>query len=316
MAGQIAEFFGYADSDLSDQAIEAATKSFCPFLSDVCIKTINYEGVSRIPSGACTVRQKSAASSPVICCPIRLYAEDYKLLDEIATRAFKKAMPKYSGRMAVEKSRISGEESVAVFGQRWGGELRLPQKDGAGSYFVDWILVHIDGQGRPVDFCAVEVQTIDTTGNYRDSYRALTSTPHENAWSTVGLNWENVSKRILPQIIYKGSVLAREEFCSAGLFLVTPKPVYDRILRRLGGEANVSSVGRLQPSSITFVAYDFDRDDSPQQGQPAKLEVVHTNMSTTAEVRDAFNRAQLPQENVYGLAISNALGVDFTDGSD
>lgn len=35
---------------------------------------------------------------------------------------------------------------------------------------VDWILVHISKDCEPLDFCAFEVQTIDTTGNFRDSF--------------------------------------------------------------------------------------------------------------------------------------------------
>ncbi len=43
-------------------------------------------------------------------------------------------------------------------------------------------------------------------------------------YSKAGVNWENVSKRILPQLIYKGYVLRRERLCSKGLFFVCPKP--------------------------------------------------------------------------------------------
>lgn len=187
----------------------------------------------------------------------------------------------------------------------------MPKKDGRGNYFVDWILVHLDGDGNARDFCAVEVQTIDTTGNYRDSFLSLRESGRENAISTVGLNWENVNKRILPQIIYKASVLARESFCSTGLFMVTPKPVFDTIMARLGGVDNVQRVGRLQPSSITFVAYDFDPESTVEAGSPTRLATVDSFMTAVSEVRDAFNRAQLPDPDVYAAAISQALGVEF-----
>ena len=49
------------------------------------------------------------------------------------------------------------------------------------------------------------------------------------------MNWENVNKRILPQIIYKGHVLRLEERCTKGLYFVCPKQVYSRIRERLGG---------------------------------------------------------------------------------
>nr|WP_288870390.1 NotI family restriction endonuclease [uncultured Corynebacterium sp.] len=315
MAGQIAEFFGFKAEDKSQRAYDAALKSRCPFLHDDCIKTIALPDGRRVSSGACAIRQKSHPEKPIICCPIRLYFDDYAMLDEVASLAFKKSLPKFAGRAARDESLKRGIETVAVFGHRWGGELRLPKRNGEGNYYVDWILVHIDAKGEPVDFCAIEVQTIDTTGNYKDSFIGLSSAERENRWTSAGLNWENVSKRILPQLIYKGSILGREKFCSSGMFFVTPRPVYDRVMRRLGGESNVATVGRLQPSSITFLAYDVDTS-SVKPGEIADLKRVETNLSTVAEVRDAFNRAKLPEPNVYGDAIELVLGAKFSTGAE
>lgn len=312
MAGQIAEFFGYRDTYKSDAAISAAKTSICPFLNDVCTKSIQVEGKAR-KSGACTVRQKKEDSPSVICCPNRLYSGDYKMLDEIVKLAFKASLPKFAGRHAVDKAISLGQPTVAVFGHRWGGELRLPKKNGRGNYFVDWILVKINADGLAEDFCAVEVQTIDTTGNYRASYLGLSSVWRENEWSKVGLKWENVNKRIIPQIIYKGAVLAREAYCSAGLFMVTPDPVFKTIMHRLGGQDNVLKVGRLQPSSITFVSYDYVENAEVKAGEIIPLEIKTKHLSTVSEVRDAFNQAQLPEENVYANSISDALGVAFAD---
>ena len=74
---------------------------------------------------------------------------------------------------------------------------------------------------------------LDTTGNYREARNALMEN-RDIVADTVGLNWENVSKRIIPQLIYKGQVLQREDLCRTGLFFVCPKAVYDRVLNRLG----------------------------------------------------------------------------------
>jgi hypothetical protein len=38
-------------------------------------------------------------------------------------------------------------------------------------------------------------------------------TQREIIADTVGFNWEHVSKRIIPQIIYKGQILQREDLC-------------------------------------------------------------------------------------------------------
>ena len=251
MAGYISEFFGYRAEDKSDTALKAAANGICPFIGSQCTKILSRD---RIVAGVCAVRQKTEGSPSVICCPVRLYAEKYKMLNIIAHSAFKQKLNLYAGRIAVDRAKEDGG-AVAVFGQGWGGELRLPQREGAGSYFVDWVLAFLNGNGELTEITAIEVQTIDTTGNYRTAREALLSR-REIVADTVGLNWENVSKRIIPQIIYKGQVLQREELCKTGLYFVCPQPIYERVLRRLGGKDKIPKFP-VQPASIHFVSYDY-----------------------------------------------------------
>lgn len=133
MAGYISEFFGYNAADNSTLALQTAAKRNCPFLGSFCNKTLSRE---KIISGVCAIRQKTPGSPSVICCPIRLYAENYKMLHLISEKAFHHRLGLYAGRVAVEKAHEEGG-AIAVFGKGWGGELRLPQRKGQGSYFVD-----------------------------------------------------------------------------------------------------------------------------------------------------------------------------------
>lgn len=217
MAGYISEFFGYRSSDKSADALYASARKRCPFLGGFCSKIL---ARNKEISGVCTIRQKTEGSPDVICCPNRLYADDYKLLRDISNLAFSNELNLYAGRVAVEKAKVE-KGAIAVFGKGWGGELRLPQRKGSGSYFVDWVLARLDKKGELVEFTAIEVQTIDTTGNYQTARESLLR-KREIISDTVGFNWENVSKRIIPQLIYKGQVLQREDLCRTGLFFVAP----------------------------------------------------------------------------------------------
>ena len=85
MAGYISEFFGYRAEDKSSQAATAAARQVCPFLGTQCTKVLSRD---RIISGVCAVRQKTPGSPDVICCPNRIYAEDYKMLHLVAQQAF------------------------------------------------------------------------------------------------------------------------------------------------------------------------------------------------------------------------------------
>ncbi len=299
MAGYIAEFFGYNASDKSEVSLETAAKKNCPFLGNFCVKTLSRD---KVISGVCAIRQITSGSPNVICCPIRLYADNYKMLHQIAEKAFRTKLNLYSGRVALHKARQEGG-AIAVFGKGWGGELRLPQRKGMGSYFVDWVLARLDQYGELAELTAIEVQTIDTTGSYGTAQKALANN-REIVSDTAGLNWENVSKRIIPQIIYKGQVLQREDLCRSGLYLVCPQPVYKRILDRLGGTEKLPSFPS-QPASINFIAYDAIATAS--DGKITPLGIVEEHCTTVYKVQEAFSSLNLPEGNVYKEAISRSL---------
>jgi hypothetical protein len=300
MAGYISEFFGYRAADKSDAALQAAAKRMCPFLRSQCTKILARDGDV---AGVCAVRQKADISPDVICCPNRIYADDYKMLHTISLKAFGKRYSLYAGRSAVARAKENG--AVAVFGQGWGGELRLPQRKGTGSYYVDWALARLNEEGELVELTAIEVQTIDTTGNYRKGRTALLSN-REVVDDTVGLNWENVSKRIIPQIIYKGQVLQREDLCKTGLYFVCPQPVYERVLNRLGGKDKLPKFP-VQPASIHFISYDYERCATVPDGVIRPLNVVDEHCTTVYKIQEAFSSLNLPEGNVYRDAIRRSL---------
>ncbi len=302
MAGTISEFFGYRAEDMSTTALKAVTDKRCPFLGSACTKLF---GRTRTISGVCAIRQKKVGSPSVICCPNRIYAEDYKMLRTISRMAFKQDLRLYAGRVAVTKAKSEGG-AIAVFGHGWGGELRLPKRNGVGSYFVDWVLVRLDGKGQLVDFTAIEVQTIDTTGKYSDAQKALKK-DRTIVSDTVGLNWENVSKRIIPQLIYKGQVLQREELCKTGLYFVCPMPIYERVLTRLGGKERIPSFP-TQPAAIHFLAYDYAKASSSVPfGKIVPLDVLEEHCTTVYKIQEAFSAISLPEGNAYGNAIRKCL---------
>ena len=248
MASNITELFGYSPKDQSPEAKKARKSLECPFLGQKCTKTLSDGTIS----GMCTL--KPMTSGPVICCPVRLYADDYKVLKDVAVQAFGSGIDLIAGSdVAGYRAKNPGKPAIAVFGKRWGKELRLPsraKKAGGkvGAYFVDWILAHIDAAGKLLGFVAIEVQSIDTTGNYRGGAPGLSGgTAHLTGKSTAGPNWENVNKRILPQIIYKGHVLRREPLCQKGLFFICPTPGLPQdsgaARRQAGGDSSAGGLG-------------------------------------------------------------------------
>ena len=302
MAGTITEFFGYRAEDKSPVALKTAADKKCPFLGSACTKMLGRE---RTISGVCAIRLKTAGSPSVICCPNRIYAEEYKMLKTIAKNAFGVDLKLYAGRAAVAKAKREGG-AIAVFGHGWGGELRLPKRQGKGSYFVDWVLAWLDGKGDLKEFTAIEVQTVDTTGSYAEAQKALKK-DRKIVVDTVGLNWENALKRIITQIIYKGQVLQREDLCKTGLYFVCPAPFYERVIARLGGKEMIPKFP-VQPASIHFVAYDYVTDfANMQDGTIVPIGVIEEHCTTVYKIQEAFSSLNLPEGNVYGNAIRKSL---------
>jgi hypothetical protein len=244
-------------------------------------------------------------SGPVICCPVRLYANHYQILKDVATQAFGGDIDLLTaGDVSGYRAKNPGKSAIAVFGKRWGKELRLPsraKKAGGkvGAYFVDWILAHIDPAGKLLGFVAIEVQSIDTTGNYRAERKAYLDSNSFDGNSTAGPNWENVNKRILPQIIYKGHVLRREPLCQKGLFFICPAPVYKKIAERLGD--SLTEIHQ-QAGSLTIMWYDIG--PPVPEGQIRALEFGGQSTTTIDQVALAFTApSNLPPAKVYEQAI-------------
>lgn len=195
MASNIIEFFGYDPSDSTEVALSARRGKVCPFIGDLCQKTLNDHSIS----GACTIKPKT--SGPVIICPNRLYASNYSILSDVTKIAFGEEYPLLPGSDARAAAILEQKKKVAVFGKRWGKELRLPNRGRSGGYYVDWVLALLNEHGQLVHFVAIEVQSIDTTGNYQEERLAYIREEPFRFSSSANPNWENVNKRILPQLI-------------------------------------------------------------------------------------------------------------------
>ena len=149
----------------------------------------------------------------------------------------------------------------------------------------------------------MEVQSIDTTGNYREERQTYLSGDEFAGQSTAGFNWENVNKRILPQLIFKGNVLQRKRLCKKGLFFVCPSPVFEKIQERLGGRTYEYP---LQTGSISFSWYNVG--PTTDHGVIRDLRLEGTFTTSVVQVATAFTSLiNLPDANVYELAIKSAL---------
>src|SRR6266404_7896705 len=87
MSLTITETFGYQTVDSSEAAVAQRRSLNCPFTNQQCWKRFRSGGVV---NGTCVV--KPPTSAEVIVCPDRLYADNFKILGEVAVEAFGRKM--------------------------------------------------------------------------------------------------------------------------------------------------------------------------------------------------------------------------------
>lgn len=289
---EVYEWFGHPLSDQSAEAESLRKREHCPFLNSRCTKSFNDRSIS----GACSMLSNQDG---VVCtCPKRLYAEDFLTLSDVARLAFGQNS-ELVHPLALSKDGPSPNQIVPL-GQGSGREVRLPGRKGKGQFSVDWVLCRLNAQRRLLDFVAVEVQTIDTTGTYRPEVEQYRRGVRQPLRSVAGLNWENVNKRILPQLIFKGHVLRREALCTKGLFFVCPSTVYHHIQSRLGD--SLMPYPNLQPGCITFLWYDIDVANGGRLRQAGHF------TTTIDQVAIAFTSPRdLPDAGVYQKQIESVI---------
>jgi hypothetical protein len=302
MALAITEIFGYAPSDSTPFVSEIRQSGTCPFVQKTCIKVFRDGGII---NGTCSVKPPS--SEEVVCCPKRMYAENFKIIRDVAVEVFgsnANLIPP-----ADVKNTCGQHGRVVAFGGGWGKELRVPKGEGKkGGYSADWILVLLQPDDDLAEFVAIEVQSMDTTGSYQQAWCKLMGVPYSPTSGKVGkregsINWENVNKRILPQLITKGLVFQREALCKKGLFFITPTPVYKRVVERLG---TTPGDVPLQPSAITFRHYELGMIAKPGEIKPLVFQGQYT--TTVHHLRDAFfSTLNLPPQGTITGKIRDAL---------
>jgi hypothetical protein len=100
--------------------------------------------------------------------------------------------------------------------------------------------------------------------------------------------------------------LQREDLCKTGLYFVCPQPIFERVITRLGGIEKLPKYP-VQPASIHFVSYDYQRTEKTQIGKINALDLIAEHCTTVYKIQEAFSALDLPEGNVYRDAIKRSL---------
>ena len=248
-ARSLVEVFGYSPTDTTPEARKFWELSACPFIGKACTK---YDHTNTICYGTCSVTN---TGQNVVICPNRLYADGYATIKRVSQDVFGD-IPFLLFDEYIKEATKPGKSlnCVVALGQNSGKEVKLSKMS------MDWILAHINNSTLN-GYVGIEVQSIDITGNYRDAWYAARDQKSMIPPSEHGLNWANVHKRLIPQIIRKSIVYSKSNLVKQGLYFIVPEPVYQRFEEIIGND--IPLVAENGKDIITIHTYDLSESVIP-----------------------------------------------------
>ncbi len=297
----IAEIFGYAPDDVTTTARSLWNVEGCPFTNRRCIK---YNHDKTICYGTCSVlnNKKNGLDEEVIICPNRLYENNYETIKKVSEDAFGISIPFFTYADYI-KNRGSLKECVVALGQNSGQEVKLGR-----AMSMDWVLVLTQGSTL-VEYVGLEVQSMDITGNYRDTWHAYKNLPN-NPNSVIpssahGINWANVHKRLIPQLIRKGLVYSSSNFVKKGLYFIVPDSVYQQFENQVGILPTVST-----PTGHTMTVFTYSLGPITPHGYQRPLVQTRKLTFLMSDFAEQFIAGpKLPKGTVLDSYIKTRLGL-------
>lgn len=290
------EVFGYAPDDLTPQCRSLWKLSACPFINKQCTKA-NHDG--SVIYGTCSV---SSPYGDCVICPNRLYEKNYLALRRIAHEVFGAHLEFFMYEQFIPL-RETEKSCIVALGQNSGKEVKIGT-----NLSVDWVLAKIEN-GDLVEYVGVEVQSIDITGNYRDawySYKNLSSLTQSISSSEHGMNWANVHKRLIPQIIRKGIIYSRSDLVKHGLYFVVPDIVYCKFEQIIGHDIPLL----LEGGKDVLTIHTYELSPVTHYGEQRTLVLKRNIRFSLEEFSQRFiSGPDLPSGLQLDAAVKRVLGV-------
>lgn len=256
----------------------------CPFVHATCPKrSTNLQGESY---PVCSIwkknsRNDSLALNPeqdLICvCPKRFYAVDF--LKDVIAHCWPGDAPK--------NPMVAPEVKMDGFGN------------------VDFVVADVKEDGGIEQFLSVELQAIDITGSVFPAYQALRKGSNLEKRPTYGLNWDNVYKRYITQLIRKGYF---HHHWKTKVVAVIQEQIYRNMVER--ADFMRSSDVKKSMVNIIFMTYRFAND--PEKPGQYKFVLSTVEGTSHSDLQNAILYKEAPSREKFCTQIQRSL---FRSGS-
>ncbi len=233
----------------------------CPFVNSICTKrSQRIEG----PYPVCSIYR---GASQLCLCPKRFFQAN--LVSDVLQHAWPGEVP--------SNPQVAYEVKMEDFGT------------------VDLVVADIGAQGLVRSFVSVELQAVDITGSVEPAYQALTSNSMITNKFSYGVNWANVRKRYISQLISKGFF---HHHWGSKIISILQAPLYKHFRSYIPfDELDPKS----ESSNVVFMLYDFCTvsAEDPARNQLRFVKAVgtsHNSLMTSALYRTPPDRSVFCQK--------------------
>ena len=257
----------------------AATNFACPFTGLRCIKRSTQ--LLDEPYPVCSLWQRNSDKTATVqnpyenlisVCPKRFYAVDF--LKDVIEHCWPGDKP--------ANAKVAPEVKMTGFGN------------------VDFVIADVGTDGGIGQFLSVELQAIDITGSIFKAYQALLQNKDLEARPTYGLNWDNVYKRYITQLIRKGYF---HHHWKSKIVAVIQDQIYKNMTERADFMRTVDV--RSPQVNVIFMTYRFDHDpQNPGQYKPVLATVEGTSHSS---LQQAILYKESPSRDAFCEQIKSSL---------
>lgn len=294
-SNDIIEIFGYSPDDTTEECRTLWNIGACPFLNLPCHKSNHDKSVIY---GTCSV---TTPYGNCVICPNRLYFDNFAVLKAVAKDAFGGDVPFYNYGDFI-KNRTKCQPCIVALGMNSGKEVKIGR-----TMSMDWVLAKVN-EGELIEYTGVEVQSIDITGNYRDNWYAYKNIESATKIppSEHGLNWANVHKRLIPQIIRKSLIYAHSSYVKNGLYFIVPDIVYKKFEEIIGDDIPLID----DKASDVITVHTYRLGPAVSHGKIRELQIERCLRFNMKEFANRFiSGPNLPHPSELDDAVKNILGV-------
>lgn len=258
-----------AGADPASQGFE------CPFIASRCPKRST--NLPDQPYPVCTVwragdGRRDPRDNLIFVCPKRFYAIDF--LTDVIEHCWHGEKPR--------NPMVAPEVKMAGFGN------------------VDFVIADVDESGNIGRFLSVELQAIDITGSVFPAYRALLDGKSLEKKPTFGLNWDNVYKRYITQLIRKGYF---HHHWGSKIVAVIPDQVYRYIINR----ADFMRSEDVKNPNVNVIFMTYRLEDDPHRPGEFRPALVTVEGTSHASLQNAILYKEPPPRADFCSQIGRSL---------